>query len=529
MGYYLTLEIKIPRNPTLTISNVTFTNQNTRYFNVTFLTPSYSRATTITGINVKTADNELHSVTIAYPTTMPYTIPRAQNMTFKCTWDWANYTGQDINVIAFIEDGSGPSYETETPFVGLTITEAQFNSSISINHFNITVQNAQNSATDVNITKITVPTGDLPSNNISPDLPHKLYTNKTQIFICAWDWTEHQNKSIQIIVHTLQGYTAYYTKTTQKPLAVKITNVNFSEPDLTHFNVTVTNRNESAGYVDLSKITVTLENGSIVEVNRTLISPTLPYKLKQNSTITLKCPWNWTTYRGKNVAVSILTAQNYTVPYTKTTPSPIEITDAIFNASDTNSFNVTVRNSALYYTHVNIKNITLTFENGTTKEINGTAVLPQLPQNLTKGSDRQFKCPWNWTGYQGRNVTITMRTEENYVAQFLKVTPKRVILAITSISFDTVNTGIFEVTIRNSALSLEDTIVTKVTVTFENGTVKELPITTPLLPYPLGPNSTIKLTCQWDWTNYRGKNITITVNAAKGYVASSLYTTPPIQ
>ena len=154
---------------------------------------------------------------------------------------------------------------------------------------------------------------------------------------------------------------------------------------------------------------------------------------------------------------------------------------------------------------------------------------PQLPYNLTKGSDRQFKCPWNWTGYQGRNVTINVITEEYYVAQFVKVTPKRVMLTITSISFDSINTGVFEVTIRSSALSLENAIVTKVTVTFENGTVREMPNITPLLPYWLSPNSTVKLTCQWDWANYRGKNITITVNATKGYVTSSLYTTPPIQ
>lgn len=528
MGYYLNLEINIPKKTTLTISNVTFTNQSTGYFNATFLNPSYSpKAAKVTGVSVKTADNTLHSVTEISPT-MPYTIPRAQNTTFQCTWDWANYTGQNIGVIAFIDDGSGPTYETETPFVGLTITEVQFNSSISINQFNITVQNAQNSATDVNITYITMPTGDLPSNNISPSLPYKLDTNKTQTFRCTWNWTDYQNKSIPIIVYTLQGYTTYYTKTTPKPLTIEITKVNFSEPDITHFNVTVTNKNESSGYVDLNKITVTLENESVTEVNRTLVSPALPYRLSQNSTITLKCLWNWTDYRGKSVTVSIFTAQNHTIQYTETTPSPIEITDAIFNAADTNNFNITVHNSA-YYTHVNITNIILTFENGTIKEINGTAVLPQLPYNLTKGSDRQFKCPWDWTGYQGRNVTITVRTEENYVAQLVKVTRKRVILTITSISFDTVNTGIFEVTIRNSEFSLENSIITKVTLTFENGTIKETPNITPLLPYSLGPSLTVKLTCQWDWVNYCGKNITITIYAEKGYVTSSLYTTPPIQ
>jgi len=531
MGYYLTLGINIPRNTTLSISRIDFTNQSTSYFNVTFFNPSYSpSAAEITKINVKTLDPpKLHNVTIAYPTTKPYIIPRAQNITYVCEWNWATYTGQKIEVIAFIDNGSGPTRQAETPFVGLTITEARFNSSISVTHFNLTVHNYQYSDTDVNISKIIVPTGELPQLQVSPTLPYKLGKNQTGIFKCNWDWTNYQNKTINIAVHTAQGYTAYYNTTT-RPLVVEITNVTFTEPDITHFNVTVRNKKESSTSVNMSKITVTLEDETVREINGTLITPDkLPYKLNPNSTKTFTCPWNWTNYRGKDATISIFTVQNYTIRYSKATPPPIEITNAIFDAADTNNFNVTVRNSALYYSYVRITNITLTFDDGTDKEINGTTISPQLPYTLNQSLSQSFRCPWNWTGYQGRNVTITVKTVENYVAQFFKVTPKRVILTIAAISFDPINTGIFNVTVRNSALSLEDANITKVTVTLENGTVKEMSNVAPSLPYLISPNSTATFTCQFDWNNYRGKNITITVYAAKGYVAFSLYTTPPIQ
>lgn len=215
--------------------------------------------------------------------------------------------------------------------------------------------------------------------------------------------------------------------------------------------------------------------------------------------------------------------------YTKTTPSPIEITNVLFDTTDTNNFNITVHNSALYYDLVRLDNIILTFENGTTRTFSGTTISPTLPQNITQGESKTFRCSWNWADYQGKNVTITAHTIENYVATTVKLTPKRVIMTIASISFDAVNTGAFEVKVRNSAFSVEDANITRITVTLENGTVKEISIITPSPPHLLSPGSTIIFNCQFDWTSYRGKNITVTVYAAKGYTASSIYTTPPLQ
>jgi len=368
----------------------------------------------------------------------------------------------------------------------------------------------------------------LPTDQIYPSLPHGLEKNESQTFKCTKDWTNYLNKTISITVQTMQGYEDNVT-TFAQPLTVEITNVIFSEPDTTHFNVTVRNKLESSTSVNINKIAVTLENGTVREMNGTQIIPELPCKLDQNSTITFKCPWNWTHYRGKDVLVSIFTAQNYTIRYAKATPPPIEVISAIFNPADTNSFNVTVHNSAFYYSSVNITKISLTFENGTVKEINGTTVAPQLPYVLAQDSSATFRALWNWANYQGKNVTITVGTAENYTAQLVKVTPKRVFLTIASISFDSVDTSVFNVMVRNSALSLESASITRVTVTFENGTVREVSNVVPSLPYLLSPNSTTTFTCQWDWTSYRGKNITITIYTEKGYATSSLYTTPPLQ
>jgi hypothetical protein len=530
MGYYLTLGLKVPEDAALTISNVSFENQTTNNFNVTFFNPSYSRNANITGVFVRTADNMILNMSLSNAI-LPLTIPRASDtfngrIAINCLWNWANYTGQKITVLASLDKGSGPTREVQTPFVGLTITDVHFNASISVTHFNFTVRNSLDSVTYVNISQIVVPMGIL-ENQTSPVLPYRLDVGKNVNFTCNSDWTNHQNRSIAITVLTAQGYTAFYNRTGQLPLVLDITNIDFSEPDTTHFNVTVRNRTESLISVNISRITMTLENGTQRTINGT--SPTLPLELVGNSSVTFKCPFDWTRYREKDATITVLTAQNYTASYTKATPSPIEITQAIFNPADTTIFNITVHNSAYYYMLVHITNVTLTFENGTVREINETAITPELPHVIGYGDSISLRCPWDWTDYQGRNVTITAKTSEGYLANLAVVTPKRVILTITTISFDSTNTGVFEITLRNSAQAVENANITRITVTLENGTVKEVPSIGPLLPYLLSPSSTVKFRCQWDWSNYRGKNITITVYATKGYIISSRYTTPPIQ
>lgn len=536
MGYYLTLGIKPPEEPALSIKNVVFTSQNTSYFNVTFFNPSYSKDTNLIRIVVKSADNKFHNITVAEPEQLPKTIGRASDRysgeeTLQCIWDWANYTGKKIIVVSFVDEGSGPTYETEPlPLVDLKITDVRFNSSISVTNFTLTIENPLSSETYVNISRITVPTGDLLPTQVSPSLetPYKLDINQTQTFNCTWNWKDYLNKTIPITVHTVQGYAAYLNTTTL-PLNVEITNVVFSESNMTNFDVTVTNRNESSTSVDINKITVTLQDGTEKKINQTQPTLTEPYKLNASLTETFKCQWNWTEYRGKSVTVSIFTAQNYNITYIKVTPSPIEIIDIIFSTANTSRFSVNVRNSPFYYNHVNITSIALTFENGTEEEIDGALITPSLypePFKLDRNSNQTFTCPWNWIDYQSKNVTITVRTIDNYIAQSVETTPA--ILAITCISFDTINTSTFDVTIRNSA-PIEIVNIANVTVTLDNGTVRQVPILTPS-SHLINPASTVTFTCQWNWTDYRGKNITITaISAEKGYMAFSRYTTPPFQ
>ncbi|MDH5449581.1 MAG: hypothetical protein OEX77_01590 [Candidatus Bathyarchaeota archaeon] len=526
MGGVIELGIKIPDKTTVAITNVAFAPQNTNFFNLTLLNPSYSPSKAeITEITTSTDEGTIHTITTANPS-LPHQLLEGTDQTFQCFWNWANYTGQTIGISAFVANGSGPTFEAPTPFVGL-VTNLHFDSSISVTQFNLTIQSHENSVTHVNITDIKAQTESLETEDVSPSLPYRLNPNSSVTFTCLWDWSDHQNTSITIAVYTAQGYVSYATQVTPNPVVLEVTDVLFNELDTNHFNITIRNSELSPSYLNISRIALTPENETMIEINGTEMEPSLPYSLDQGSSMTFQCSWNWNPYRNKNVTISVHTLQNYTIYYTTATPSPIEIINAIFDPGNTDSFNVTVQNSEFYTTHVNLTEITLLLENGTTESIDGTETTPQLPYTLEPDSTTTFICPWNWFNYQNKNITITVCSTENYTAQLTKVTPTRVSFAIVGVVFDPIDTTTFTITVRNSEFSLDDAQIAKIAVTLENGTVTEISDVLPVLPYTLASDSTAVFQCTWNWTNYRNKNITITVHTSKGYIAASQYTSPP--
>ena len=523
MGYFITLESVIPEKTTVSIANVTFFPQNTSYFFVTLLNPSYSpKEAHVTEI-VASTGKDIHNITEVDPL-LPYRLKKGEEETFECAWNWANYTGETVRIIAFVADGSGPTFETETPLVELMVTDIRFNSTLGVTHFNMTVHNSASSVTHVNITEIEVAEETLRSTDIVPSLPIRLDPDSSVALKCNWNWSNYQNTSVSVAVRTLQGYVNYTAKVTPLPVTLEIVDVDFDPTNTTRFNVTVRNDEGSPTHVDISTLTVTMENGTVQEIDGTKVLPQIhpsTYPLNPNATETFKCPWNWIRYWGKNVTITVDTLQDFTIQYTVATPSPINITNVVFDPALTSEFNVTVDNSEFYPTNANINDITLTVENETIK-IAGTEVQPfPLPHSLNPNSNITFVCPWNWTNYQGKTVTVMVWSIENYSTQFTKVTSKRVILAITSVLFDPLHTTGFNVTVRNSNSSLEDAYLSTVTTALENETIKTISFS-----YTLGPNSTVTIPCLWDWTDYRGNNITITVHATDGYETSTLYTVP---
>jgi hypothetical protein len=86
MGYYAPFEFLLPDKPVFAIQSAEFSKQDTSFFDVTVINPSYSQSgVNITGIEARTNDdNRIHTVTSTVPE-MPLVLPRGQSQTFRLT------------------------------------------------------------------------------------------------------------------------------------------------------------------------------------------------------------------------------------------------------------------------------------------------------------------------------------------------------------------------------------------------------------------------------------------------------------
>jgi hypothetical protein len=270
---------------------------------------------------------------------------------------------------------------------------------------------------------------------------------------------------------------------------------------------------------------VTVEEG--FKPNITEIAPALPWTLNPGESHNFMCTWDWTRYQNTSVTVALYTLQGYMCHATKTTPPPValEITEILFEVTNTTRFDVTVKNNQLSPTYLNVTKISTFMGNQTIREWtieNGTAVNPPIPFTLNKNSTETFVCSWNWTQYRDENVTVIVYTLQGFMANYTQATPPPIILNITDITFDPIDTKHFNVTVRNSEFSLMGTNITGIFVNIENEIVADM---TEYLDLPLQLNLTqsVDLSSPWDWAEYVGKNVTIVVETQQGY---SIYSDP---
>ncbi|MDH5531967.1 MAG: hypothetical protein OEX99_00645 [Candidatus Bathyarchaeota archaeon] len=210
VGYYISLGAQLPEAPTVTITDVAFDPQDSAFFNLTLLNPSFSPSSASAAqVMVSTGDGVLDNVAVI--PTLPQELSIGKSKIFRCFWNWANYTDENVKIHVFIADGSGANFQAKTPLIDLVITDLVFNSTISVNHFNVTVRNSASSVTHVTVSGVAVDTEIV--GNVTPALPYTLFPNASIAFTCPLNWTGYQGKEVTVKVETLQGYAAYYVQT----------------------------------------------------------------------------------------------------------------------------------------------------------------------------------------------------------------------------------------------------------------------------------------------------------------------------
>ncbi len=316
MGFYSPIEFSLPNQPSLTIENVQFYPEQPTLFNMTVLNPSYSPSDAkIEQINVHTTDGKLHSVASTSPTLSSLSIAPGKSETITSYWNWANYTDQKVDVYVILAEGSGPAIEARTAFMNLTVTDIVFEPSITSTWLNIRVE-SKGSPVSVDIDKISV--NETEVTDTTPALPYKLDPNATVTFTLRHDWADLQNKTVTVAVRTTQGYVAAKSVNTPQ-MKLGVSSIAFDSVATSYFNITIENSQASAAKVDINLITANVEGQNItIEIT----DPALPQSLEPGSDpLLLKCTWDWSSFKGKSVIITVYTAQGFKGSMETTVPN----------------------------------------------------------------------------------------------------------------------------------------------------------------------------------------------------------------
>jgi len=220
------------------------------------------------------------------------------------------------------------------------------------------------------------------------------------------------------------------------------------------------------------------------------------------------CNTDWHTLA--NSTIKIFTAEGYvysrfvSLPTTEAT-----IQNAIFDANNTDYFNVTVSNSPTSSTFVNVTRLVTILDNGT--NINQTYSSVGIIPNSTA----TLRFDWPWKQYRQRTITIAAFFLQDFQTEgFSTTTPPAIIVNVLNEdqAFSLTDKQHFNITLQNHESSVDAINVTYILVKDTgqkiNGTDSEPP-----MPYgPISPGQSVSLYGNiTDWSSRAGTNLTVAV------------------
>ena len=280
--------------------------------------------------------------------------------------------------------------------------------------FTITVLNPTYSPSEATVKDIYIITPDEQVDkvlSINPTLPLDLGVGKEETFTCDWNWGNYFGETLTAVIVVEDGSGAVYEIKTAA-VGLDITAAVFNTDDTQHFNLTIRNPSDSIIDLSLTKIAVTMENGTEFSVRTT--TPSIPRTLAVDTYTTFVCTWDWTNYRDHNITISVYTSQGYETHLTKTTPRLVQlsITDTNFDTSNMSRFGITVENSANSLAIANLTQVQIQLAD--LSIVNITVESPELPYTLNIGGTVTLNCVWNWEDHRAETISIAVESAEGY-------------------------------------------------------------------------------------------------------------------
>jgi hypothetical protein len=326
------------------------------------------------------------------------------------------------------------------------------------------------------------------------------------------------------LVSYLWVMSSYYNMPEDSTLLI-VENVDFSQTDFTHFNVTVLNPSNSVSDANITLLLLRIETtNEVYFINESEPEIGNGFLLKKGTRQTFKCIENWSNFTGEVVRIEPIAVNASTRSSPLATPyAKLVITPDFDPYASVQYFNLTVENSAESVTNLTVSEL----------QISGEAmnVTPTLPLALSPGQTQPFQCYQNWENLRGQNVTVTVKTQEGYETTnetqgILGAAPY-----VGDVEFDYADTTYFNITIRNSEDATIPAIISGADVVFQNGTVYPLSVRPPPIlntaSSSISPNKSITFICNWNWTQYRNEEITVRAYSMGDFTVSNMTTTTP--
>jgi hypothetical protein len=187
--------------------------------------------------------------------------------------------------------------------------------------------------------------------------------------------------------------------------------------------------------------------------------------------------------------------------------------NAVFDKYNATYFNVTVLNPSNSALDVNVTGIRLIGE-ADNSVVNINTTNPQVPFQIKKGTKQTFKCLSNWGKFAGRFVTVKPVAGNISTTGYTTIAPL-VLMRITPTFDVSKSVQYFNLSVENHGGSVINLTVSDILIF---GTSIKANVT-PTLPSVVQPNNFTRFTCNYNWDNLRGQNVTITVKTAEGYEA----------
>jgi len=333
---------------------------------------------------------------------------------------------------------------------------------------------------------------------------------------------------------------AYYVETgyniPENSTTLAITDVYIDPEDATSFKITILNPSFSVSNATVTRIAVSVANETdLYEVVETQPPIEDGLVIPRGEAINITCSalqvegkkmyWGEFAYmfRGQPITIHVFSENSSSANIMEKLPFvELEVTPIFGNTFK--NFTIKLKNDKNSETALTINSVELLDVEGSKfadflykRQI--SLKIPELPVTLEQDQSITLTCQLNWFGINKTKFYIS--TEQGYQIYVENITLPQIYFEIKNVTFNVDYTDRFNITLVNYRDSERIAIVERVEIAADGN------ITCFNLSMPLLVGIEWNYTCMWDWLNYRGKKLNVTVFLKQDINQSFQVTTPP--